>query len=188
MNCDKILWKKFKVYDILGNAFLGKYHNPEALTLDENGYLFICASNQNNGVHSKLFRVNGTNLRLTSDKIIAWGKQCPMFSYHNEPCVTSQGMYYYDVSNFSENICLFLVSVLQHSINSKIFGYSNCLIGSKADELTIFLPAKEDGTPDWDYMDQYICEIKKSVSGNFKEWTIQQKKQLKNLLNHDIII
>ena len=91
-------YREFRVSKVFGKTKLGKYHNPNTLEYDENGYPYICASNLNNGINKQLPRVIGDNLTLTPSKIVAWGKQCPMFTYHDEPCVTSQGMYYLDIS------------------------------------------------------------------------------------------
>lgn len=148
-------WMEFKVSDVFGEAKLGKYHNPNNLIKDENGYSYICASNQNNGINVQMPRVNGDNLTLTPDKIVAWGKQCPMFTYHDEPCVTSQGMYYIDVTHYSENVALFLCSVLEKACKDK-YSYSNCLIGSVMDDTIISLPVKKTYIPDFDLMSKII--------------------------------
>lgn len=155
---DTSSWKEFKVSEVFGKAKLGKYHNPTDLIEDKNGYPYICASNQNNGINSQMPRVNGLNLALTPAKIIAWGKQCPMFTYHDERCVTSQGMYYLDLTDYSENVALFICSALSKACKGK-YSYSNCLIGSVMDELTIKLPVKESEEIDWDYMQERISEL-----------------------------
>lgn len=157
-NIDTSSWKEFKVSEVFGKAKLGKYHNPTDLIEDKNGYPYICASNQNNGINSQMPRVNGANLALTPAKIIAWGKQCPMFTYHDECCVTSQGMYYLDLTDYSENVALFICSALSKACEGK-YSYSNCLIGSVMDEVTIKLPVKESEEIDWDYMQERIAEL-----------------------------
>lgn len=160
---DTSTWKEFKIKDILGEAKLGKYRNPESLYKDDNGYEYICASNQNNGVNKDMPKVNGENLSLTPGNIIAWGKQCPMFTYHKEPCVTSQGMYYLELDDsIDENAALFIISCLTNRLEGK-YGYSNCLIGSKLDEETISLPVKETEEIDWEFMEDYIKAIQKIV-------------------------
>lgn len=149
-------WKEYKVSNIFGNAKLGKYHNPKDLIKDRNGYPYICASNQNNGINNQLPRVNGKNLTLTPTKIIVWGKQCPMFTYHDEPCVTSQGMYYLDMTDYSEHIALYICSVLSGVCGNGKYSYSNCLIGSIMDETIISLPTKTTYIPDFNLMSEII--------------------------------
>lgn len=151
-------WGGFRVSELFGHAKLGKYHNPNSLIYDAEGYEYICASNLNNGVNKDLPRVTGNNLSLTSANIIAWGKQCPMFTYHAEPCITSQGMYYIELGTLSEWTALFVISVLERACHGQ-YGYNNCLIGSTFDEIEIFLPVTPEGKPDWDYMDGYIRKV-----------------------------
>ena len=152
--------KKFKLSDLFGPAKLGKYHNPKDLVLDPNGYEYICASALNNGINKDLPMVNGSDLSLTGANIIAWGKQCPVFAYHKNPCVTSQGMYYYELGDLTEEQALYVIAAMTHACEGK-YSYTNCLIGSKSDEVEIYLPATEQDAPDWDYMQNYIAELEK---------------------------
>lgn len=178
---DTSAWKEFKIKDIFGEAKLGKYHNPESLYKDDNGYEYICASNQNNGVNKDMPKVNGENLSLTTGNIIAWGKQCPMFTYHKNPCVTSQGMYYLELDDsIDENAAMFIIACLTNRLEGK-YGYSNCLIGSKLDEKTISLPVKETEEIDWEFMEDYIKAIQKIVIKDvvkYKDEVISKTKQV----------
>ncbi len=150
--------KEFRVSEIFGKAQHRKYHNPKDLTEDANGYPYICASNFNNGINSTMPYVSGDNLDLTPSKIIAWGKQCPVFCYHDQPCVVSQGMYFLDMSNYSALVSLYICGVLTAACHEK-YGYVNCLIGSKMDDEIISLPVTSSGTPDWFYMEEYMRGI-----------------------------
>lgn len=158
----------FKVKDVFGAAKLGKYHNPKDLRLDTNGYEYICASNTNNGVNANMPLVNGNNLSLTKPNIIAWGKQCPMFTYHPNKCVTSQGMYYLELGEHTKLEALYIIGVLSRACEG--YCYTNCLIGSKMDETVISLPVIESPDPnhaytiddiDWQYMERYILAMEK---------------------------
>lgn len=165
--------KLFKVSEVFGHARLGKYHNPSMLVENESGYPYICASNDNNGISKTMPRVVsrlGTDMKdltLTPSRIIAWGKQCPKFCYHDEPCVTSQGMYFLDMTDYNEEICLYVCAVLQGTCGTK-YNYSNCLIGSRLDKEIISLPVIESPDPDheytvddidWQYMQDRIAEL-----------------------------
>lgn len=168
---DTSSWKQFKVSDLFGKAKLGKYHNPETLAADSKGYEYICASNLNNGVNKDLPRVTGANLQLTAPNIIAWGKQCPMFTYHKDPCVTSQGMYYIELDKLSEACALFIITLLEHACKGQ-YGYNNCLIGSKFDELEISLPVTSVEQPDWDYMQERIAELEQERIAELEQYLI----------------
>lgn len=157
-------WKEFSVCELFGKSRLGKYHSPESLVESETGYPYICASNQNNGVNQKMSSVSGDDVRPTPQDIISWGKQCPYFTFHEEPCVTGQGMYYIVVPKYIPRRAIrYVITVLQSAVEGK-FGYSNCFIGSSMDDLSIKLPATHDGAPDWAYMESYMANLETKVA------------------------
>lgn len=157
-------WKEFSVCELFGKSKLGKYHSPESLVESETGYPYICASNQNNGVNQKMSLVSGDDVRPTPQNIISWGKQCPYFTFHEEPCVTGQGMYYIVVPKYIPRKAIrYVITVLQGAVEGK-FGYSDCFIGSSMDDLSIKLPATHDGAPDWAYMESYMANIETKVA------------------------
>lgn len=157
-------WKEFSVCELFGKSKLGKYHSPESLVESETGYPYICASNQNNGVNQKMSLVSGDDVRPTPQNIISWGKQCPYFTFHEEPCVTGQGMYYIVVPKYIPRKAIrYVITVLQSAVEGK-FGYSDCFIGSSMDDLDIKLPSTPDGAPDWAYMESYMANLETKVA------------------------
>ena len=157
-------WKEFSVCELFGKSRLGKYHSPESLVESETGYPYICASNQNNGINQKMSPVSGDDVRPTPQDIISWGKQCPHFTFHEEPCVTGQGMYYIVVPKYIPRRAIrYVITVLQSAVEGK-FGYSDCFIGSSMDDLSIKLPATPDGAPDWAYMESYMANLEAKVA------------------------
>ena len=172
-------WGEFKARDLFGPSKLGKYHNPKDLHASDDGYEYICATTMNNGINQTLscvigndltipFRIGG-GLSLTPSHIIAWGKQNPYFTYHENPCVTSQGMYFVEVKNKTRNQIHFLITVLNKL--SSGFSYTNCLTGKIFDELSIPLPLEPSANPsnydqtdiDWDYMDRFMHGIEEKA-------------------------
>ena len=172
---DTSVWGEFKAWDLFGPSKLGKYHNPKDLHASDDGYEYICATTTNNGINQTLSCVIGNNLTvpfriggslsLTPSHIIAWGKQNPYFTYHENPCVTSQGMYFVEVKNKTRNQIHFLITVL-NKLSSE-FSYTNCLTGKIFDELSIPLPLKQGTNPtdysqediDWDYMETVMSRV-----------------------------
>lgn len=172
---DTSKWGEFKARDLFGPSKLGKYHNPKDLQASDDGYEYICATTMNNGINQTLSCVIGNNLTipfkiggglsLTPSHIIAWGKQNPYFTYHENPCVTSQGMYFVEVKNKTRNQIHFLITVL-NKLSSE-FGYTNCLTGKIFDELSIPLPLKPSADPsnytpediDWAYMEMVMSRV-----------------------------
>lgn len=172
---DTSTWGEFKARDLFGPSKLGKYHNPKDLRPSDKGYEYICATTMNNGINQTLSCVIGDDLTipfiiggglsLTPSHIIAWGKQNPYFTYHENPCVTSQGMYFVEVKNKTRNQIHFLITIL-NKLSSR-FSYTNCLTGKIFDELSIPLPLKQGTNPadysqddiDWDYMESFMSRV-----------------------------
>ena len=168
MPVDTRVWGEFVAKDLFGPSRLGKYHNPSTLHESDDGYEFICASVRNNGINHAMPKVDGENLSLTPPNIIAWGKQSPFFTYHENPCVTSQGMYFIEINDLTRNQIHFVITILNKLTRG--YNYTNCLIGKKFDELSIPLPLKpgtdevnytEDDI-DWAFMESYIHELEES--------------------------
>lgn len=110
--------------------------------------------------------VSGDDVRPTPQNIISWGKQCPYFTFHEEPCVTGQGMYYIVVPKYIPRKAIrYVITVLQSAVEGK-FGYSDCFIGSSMDDLDIKLPATPDGAPDWAYMESYMANLETRVANS----------------------
>lgn len=132
--------------------------------------------------------VNGNNLSLTEPNIITWGKQCPMFTYHPNECVTSQGMYYLELGEHTKLEALYIIGVLSRACEG--YCYTNCLIGSKMDDTVIFLPVIESSDPnhtytiddiDFNYMEQYIRAMEKLAIADvvkYKDKVIAMTKEV----------
>ena len=162
---DTSAWGEFVTKDLFGPSQLGKYHNPKNLQESETGYPYICASNLNNGINTSMPYVTGDDLKPTPTNIISWGKQCPYFTYHDTPCITSQGMYYINVADYSKLQIDFIITVL--TALTREYNYTNCLIGKIFDELVLKLPLKPSADPsnynqediDWDYMETVMSRV-----------------------------
>lgn len=162
---DTSQWGEFVTKDLFGPSQLGKYHNPKNLQESETGYPYICASNLNNGINTSMPYVTGDDLKPTPTNIISWGKQCPYFTYHDTPCITSQGMYYINVADYSKLQIDFIITVL--TALTREYNYTNCLIGKIFDELVLKLPLKPSANPsnytqddiDWTYMETVMSRV-----------------------------
>ena len=154
---DTSKWGKFRVGDLF-TIYLGDYNNPKFLTEDENGIPLVSATTTNNGISG--YYKKTPNLKVITKNKITWGKQCPYFCYQTTDFITGQGTYYLDVSALSFYTNLFICSVLNNEISQK-YDYNNCLIGKKLSEEIILLPITAEGSPDWQFMEDYMKEITK---------------------------
>ena len=154
---DTSKWGKFRVGDLFA-IYLGDYNNPKFLTEDENGIPLVSATTINNGISG--YYKKTPDLKVITKNKITWGKQCPYFCYQTTDFITGQGTYYLDVSTLSFYTNLFVCAVLNNEISQK-YDYNNCLIGKKLSEEIILLPITTKGSPDWQFMEDYMKEITK---------------------------
>ena len=154
---DTSKWGKFRIGDLFA-IYLGDYNNPKFLTEDENGIPLVSATTINNGISG--YYKKTPDLKVITKNKITWGKQCPYFCYQTTDFITGQGTYYLDVSTLSFYTNLFVCAVLNNEISQK-YDYNNCLIGKKLSEEIILLPITAKGSPDWQFMEDYMKEITK---------------------------
>ena len=152
---DTSKWGKFRVGDLF-TIYLGDYNNPKFLTEDENGIPLVSATTTNNGISG--YYKKTPDLKVITKNKITWGKQCPYFCYQTTDFITGQGTYYLDVSALSFYTSLFICAVLNNEISQK-YDYNNCLIGKKLSEEIILLPIATKGSPDWQFMEDYMKNI-----------------------------
>ena len=75
--------------------------------------------------------------------------------------------------DINTEILLFLSRCLEKNIKHK-YGYDNKAIWEKVKGDYISLPAKEDGTPDYDFMERYIRAIEKVTIADAVKWKDKQ--------------
>ena len=176
----KVEFKEFKVGEVF-EVKNTKPYSPEQFEYNKDGYEFICASNLNNGLNKDKSRVKvSDDTKMTSANIIAWGKQCPKFTYHKEKCVAGQGMYYIEMGDKNESQCLYIIGELTNKCEGK-YSYSKCLTGDKMKDEIIHLPVNKKGKIDYEYMDNYIQAIKKkTIAGvvKYKDQVIEMSKKI----------
>ena len=158
-------WGKFRVGDLF-TVYLGDYNNPKFLTEDENGIPLVSATAINNGISGYYKKM--PDLKVITKNKITWGKQCPYFYYQTTDFITGQGTYYLDVSALSFYTSLFICAVLNNEISQK-YDYNNCLIGKKLSEEIILLPITTKGSPDWQFMEDYMKNIMEQAKKKFSD-------------------
>ena len=181
-------WKEFKVGDLF-NPYLGG--NPAKNQITNSGkYAVISASSDNNGI---LGYTDCYQEGLVFSNIITLGNR------------GSYNAFYHPYKIYLGNNVLALKEKVEMTENQKLFittlinkfhydGYTNYPTKTNIVEQLLLLPAK-DGKPDFDYMEEYIEEIKlKYVDKLEKDNNEHIDKALKitgltyNDLNKDLIV
>lgn len=161
-NIDISNWKKF---GICGKDGIFKLVQPKARKLTE--YLndgdvpFVASGAFNNGIEKY----------VETDEVLDKGNCITVsaiggFSFYQEKDFIGRGgagsaikILYSDKLN--EKNALFICSVLQKTLNK--YDYATMLSGDKLKKEFIYLPAKKDGNPDFEYMEKYIDKLQKQL-------------------------
>ena len=156
-------WGKFKLtdlFDITGSTTTPK----NRLDLDiSKEYPYVTTQATNNAVYgwSDIFTENGGVLVVDSAVLGTCTYQEYNFtaSDHVEKLIPKFDM--------TRNIALFLCCIINKAGELIGYNYGKKRSQKALKQESIYLPTKEDGTPDWQYMDSYIdrlySEIKKLV-------------------------
>lgn len=152
---DTIKWKEFIVGDLFKRIIKPNVFHSREVVEDANGIPYVVRTKFNNGIK---YRVKENKYMEPSPKgVISFGAENASFFYQNERFVSGRDIYYIDTQHLNEKACLFLVACLQ-TLSEK-YTYSNGLFPDLLRKEKIKLPIKQDGTPDWIYMEQYISSI-----------------------------
>ena len=144
-------WAEFKVGDLF-NIFCGK-----VTTVDKSGSKFpiVSACTTNNAI----IGYTDDESKLLNGNCLTIGQQTAFCTYQENKFVATNNV---DVLVpidiiLNKNTGLFLCTVINNEINGK-FNYGRKLSASRAVEVKINLPITQSGTPDYQFMHDYIAE------------------------------
>lgn len=159
LNLNDRKWKEFKITDILGNSYNARAYHSDSLQSAgaERGIAYITRTNLNNGLFSVV--KNKDDFLVNPKDSISLGAENAKYFYQPYKYITGNKMYYYKQDRFSKYTLLFLISCLNKSIFDCGFGYGMGLTGTRSDARWFVLPITPDGTPDYEFMEQYIRQM-----------------------------
>lgn len=166
-------WGEFQVGELFDIKPTKAYKLNNAFLLDDGNTPVLANSSYNNGIggYSTLEATEKGNIITFSDTVDAntiFYQEHEFIGYAHV-----QGMYPKD--NYKQqwnSYCLkFFASVFRETALLKGYNYGNKFRRDNAMKMSILLPVTSAGTPDWDYMEQYMREMEEKA-----------KKILKGLL------
>lgn len=156
-------WKPFIINDIFPQIIKPTVYHTREVKQDENGIPYVVRSKFNNGVKYTVHKPSGT---INPAKVISFGAENATFFYQRTEWVSGRDMYYIDTTGLSEYACLFITACLQPVAEKYSYNYG--LFPELLKKEKIILPANEDGTPDYDYMESYIKTIESQANTSLK--------------------
>ena len=144
-------WKEYRLKEDLG--FL-VYHGCRQKQADrkDGDIPLLTAGKENQGVATYV----GNPLCKYKDPITV-----DMFGncfYHKGTYSGDDNIYFFINENLNNNIKIFIASIINKK-NSIIYNFKSQFRQPQADVLSVILPTSKDGTPDWNFMEDYMEKV-----------------------------
>lgn len=154
---DTSKWGKFKVGDLF-EIKLSK-NDLKIEECNTGSTPLISAGNENNGIVGYINREDFEVFPANSITVDMFGK---VFVQTKDFCAVSHGRVNILIPKYTLSLptLFFIVSVLQREIKDK-FDFANMCTSKKISKQNILLPIIFSGSPDWQYMEDYMKEITK---------------------------
>ena len=155
VNIDR--WKEFSLSHLFHAEFTDGDNKPNRLLEDDDGHPLI-------GATSECFGCVGyyqTDTKVFPAKSLTWDRFGHCFVQPKSFQTMAHGnvMVLKPKMDHSYEALLFVASIINRISQMRDYGYGRTLTLAEFKRSTIKLPALSDGSPDWQYMDEYISSI-----------------------------
>ena len=152
-------WKKFKLTDLF-NIQTGANILKEKL--EDGNIPRISVTNTNNGIQGYYTYVDNKNYRL-NENFISFSFLGTCF-YHPYKASLDMKVHSLKPKNYilTKYSGIFLVSVLKKMFQTTV-SYTDQISSSDLKRLSVYLPADNNGNPDWQYMEDYIKNLYEKI-------------------------
>ncbi|MEN2666018.1 restriction endonuclease subunit S [Listeria aquatica] len=161
---DEVEWGEFTTNEIFDIQNTKPYHKSDLTESQNKGIPYVTRTSINNGLECLVLPDN--NFLKCPKNVITFGAESVCFFSQPYEFITGNKMYYCirkNSTDLSIEQCIFLQIVFTNSLKGTEYGYGVGLTGTRFSNRKISLPLLDDKTPNWDYMEQYIVNIMKTI-------------------------
>lgn len=160
-------WKEFPIGGEHGLFDVVKGSRLTKAAMREGTINFISASSFNNGIAAHI--ANTEHVHPGNTLTVSYnGSDIGRTFYQKEPFWASDDVnVLYPRFELNECIALFLAPLIKEAGGSHV--YKNKWLQTDMMNTMIPLPITEEGNPDWDYMDEYMCALLERTDNNLVE-------------------
>jgi hypothetical protein len=128
---------------------------------------FIGATDSNNGITAF---VSNSNASLDKDILgVNYNGSVVETFYHPYECIFSDDVKRFDLKNKNEFVYLFMKQMIIRQKEKYTYGYK--FNENRMNKQMIVLPTKDNGEPDYEYMEQFIKNIELKQLQEYLEFT-----------------
>lgn len=166
-------WAKFTLSGLGYEIINSKAYHKENLEYTNGKLPYITRTHLNNGLTD--FVVH-TNQIINPKNTISFGAENADFFYQPFDYITGNKMYYIKAP-LNKYQLLFIQRSLSKAISEQFsFGYG--MIPSRVINKGFMLPIKDDKTPDYEFMEQYMITVEKDVVNKQKQYINKELEKL----------
>lgn len=170
-----MIYKEFTVRDLFTKKTMKGYpKSKENLTPNENGF-YVYGQNIKHqydfseGNNSIAGYVDFDTEQIEEGNCISIGGKTMVVTYQSKDYVSNDShnlaLYIDDIRGRTEKAQLFIVSAIKSALSHK-YTWGDSISKSKIKSDKIMLPVTDSGNIDFEYMEEYITAIEKTVMGN----------------------
>lgn len=153
-------WKEFRTIDIFSEINIGKSYDLNRLHITgKNGTNYVCRSSQDNGIQCEIS--DNIESNMGNCITIAMVGECGTSFYQDARFVCSQNILILRTKQLNRYNGLFLCRIIE--LEKPRFSYGRTLTKKWFENARMYLPATPDGTPDWQFMEDYMREVEKKL-------------------------
>jgi len=149
-------WKEFRTIDIFSEINIGKSYDLNRLhIIGRGGTNYVCRSSKDNGIQCEI----SDNIEPNAGNCItvAMVGECGTSFYQDAGFVCSQNVLILRTNQLNRYNGLFLCRIIE--LEKPRFSYGRTLTKKWFENARMYIPATSDGTPDWQYMEDYMRAV-----------------------------
>mgnify|MGYP001770199605 CR=1 FL=1 len=158
---DEVEWGEFEIQDLF-EIKIGKNLDGNKIDKENGHYPYITRKEMNNGLDGFVSWNDDSYLNKVSQPVITIGNETakPFIQEHDFYTGTKVNIMkpYYSANKYH---LMFICTSLER--NRHKYSYSYTINSSRLKKQKILLPIKENGEPDWSFMEQYMKRMKNEI-------------------------
>ncbi len=156
---DTSTWKAFLFGELIDAIYKGKAHTKEEIGGSSFGTPFVTRTERNNGVDA--FAGNTDGLRVEKGGALVVGDTTATITYQPNDFICGDHMVVVRAAWINRSTGLFVATLLNNERYR--YSYGRAFVMDLIQGTRIRLPAKTDGTPDWQWIEAYMQSVSQSA-------------------------
>ena len=162
---DQCNWKAYPITDIFTITATKSGIDRNKLTGESGDFPYITRTDNNNAWDS--FIGHQPKYKMDSGNVISVGLDTQTAFYQPIPFYTGQNLQVFSNEHMNKHIAMFILPLLKIQLKKFNWGGNGATLG-RLKRLHIMLPSTPEGTPDYTFMEEYMCQKEQTILAKYK--------------------